>query len=108
MSAKPADWMDKAPDKDFERFPTVDKTGEQTVKFLDNGNLVPHELTDYENDSVVFNVEQEKTKKELWFSINHPILRLLKKAMPLEGKTAVIAFEGKGRNKLANLKSLKE
>ena len=70
-------WKEDVKSLSFERYPKLEKVGTISFKFTDEGNVVPARTTGYREDSVVFVVEHEGSKKELWMSKMHPILREL-------------------------------
>jgi hypothetical protein len=101
------DWKAEVKDMGFERHDKLDKSGKQTFKFLDEGNIVPARTTGYREDSVVFEVEQDGTKKEVWMSKLHPLLRALADKGNLSGHTATVDFSGTGLDMRAELSAFK-
>jgi hypothetical protein len=90
------EWKSEVKDMSFERYDKMEKKGSQTFKFLDEGNVVEARVTGYKEDSVVFVIEQDGTKKELWMSKMHPVLRELSGKGNLKGHNATMSFMGKG------------
>lgn len=97
------DWKEEVKDMGFERFPAIKKEGRQEFKFLDEGNIVLARTTGYKEDSVVFVIEQNGEKHEIWMSKMHPILRKLAEKGKLAGHTCAIDFSGTGLEMRAEL-----
>lgn len=91
-----ADWREAVKEYEFRKYPNVKKAGIVKVKFLEEGRIVEKEITRFSVDSVIFTVEHEGEKKELWFSVSTPILRELAK-MDLIGKELTLRFTGEGQ-----------
>jgi len=89
------DWKQDAKDMGFERHPQLQKSGTQAIKFLSEGKTVTARTTGFKDDSVVFEIEQDGEKKELWMSKMHPMLRTLADKNVLTGHTCTIDFGSK-------------
>ncbi len=90
------DWREAVKEHEFRKYPNVKKSGIVKVKFLEEGRLVEKEITRFNVDSVIFTVGHEGETKELWFSVNAPVLRDLAK-MDLVGKEMTFKFTGEGQ-----------
>lgn len=98
-------WKADVKDMQFERYPQMVKEGTQTFTFEDEGNEVDSKNTGFGENSVVFVVNQNGEKKELWFSKMHPILRELIAKGDLKGHKVSIEFTGKGLQSRTTIKS---
>jgi len=90
------EWREAIKEYEFRKYPNVKKAGLVKIKFSDEGRLVEKELTRFNVDSVIFTVEHEGETKELWFSVNAPILREFAKT-GLTGKEMTLKFTGEGQ-----------
>lgn len=98
-------WKEEVASMSFERYSQMAKEGTQTFTFEDEGNVVSSKNTGFGEDSVVFVVNQNGEKLELWFSKMHPILREFAQKGTLKGHKATVEFTGKGLQSRTNVKS---
>lgn len=102
------DWKQTVKEADFSRYPKMSKTGTQTFKFLNEGKKVSGEDTGFKGSSVVFTVEQDSEKKELWMGSLAPVLRdILKHSETLTGHTCTLVFTGAGLGTRAEVTAFK-